>query len=69
MSSPGCSGPPYLADRWRLADVTAEVVVFRSILRDPSDEEQTLEVSAPDVKRLTWDRLTGKETEPQTCVN
>lgn len=52
------------ADRWRLAEVSADVVVFRS-LPDESGEQQVLEVQLADVLRLTWDRLPKQHARSQ----
>ena len=52
------------ADRWQLADVSAEAVVFHSVPGDASDR-QVLEVPLVDVTRVTWDRLPKQQTRSQ----
>ena len=53
------------ADRWRLAEVSQQAVIFRSLTDDTSEPEQIVEVSALDVRQLTWDRLPKQQTRSQ----
>jgi hypothetical protein len=53
------------ADRWRLADVGGQVVVFRSVADDQPEPEQLLEVHLAEVQRMTWDRLPKQQTRSQ----
>jgi hypothetical protein len=52
------------ADRWRLAEVTPDAVVFRSVTDDPTDLQE-LRLPTEDVVRLTWDRLPRQQTRSQ----
>ena len=52
------------ADRWQLADVSAEVVVFHSVAQAAA-ERQVLELRLSDVTRVTWDRLPKQQTRSQ----
>lgn len=53
------------ADRWRLAEVREEAVIFRSLQAGPTDPEQVLEVRLSDVERITWDRLPKQRARSQ----
>lgn len=53
------------ADRWRLAAVEADRVVFRSILTSPGDEGQVLEIELANVQKLTWDQLPKQRNRSQ----
>jgi hypothetical protein len=52
------------ADRWGLAAVEPQAVVFRSV-PPPDEPEQVLEVLKSDVDRLTWDRLPKQQVRAQ----
>jgi hypothetical protein len=52
-------------DRWRLAEVEPEAVVFRSIPAEPPAAEQVLEVLLVEVERITWDRLPRQQARSQ----
>jgi hypothetical protein len=53
------------ADRWRLDEVKADAIVFRSLRRDAADAEQVLEVDLSGVERVTWDRLPKQQARSQ----
>ena len=52
------------ADRWRLAEVRPDAVVFRSVSEDETDR-QVLEVPLGDISRVTWDRLPKQHARSQ----
>jgi hypothetical protein len=52
------------ADRWQLADVSPETVVFHSVAGDAA-ERQVLEVRRTEVGRVTWDRLPKQRVRSQ----
>jgi hypothetical protein len=52
------------ADRWQLAEVSAEAVIFHSVAADQADL-QVLAVPLADIARVTWDRLPKQQTRSQ----
>ena len=52
------------ADRWQLAEVSPEAVVFHSVAATPA-ERQTLELPLSDIARVTWDRLPKQQARSQ----
>ena len=52
-------------DRWRLAEVEPEAVVFRSLPVEPTEAEQVLAVRLAEVERITWDRLPRQQARSQ----
>jgi hypothetical protein len=52
------------SDRWRLAEVSAEVVVFHSVGGDALGR-QVHELAVSEIERMTWDRLPKQQSRSQ----
>ena len=52
-------------DRWRLDRVGPLAIEFSSILSDPADSLQSLEVPLENLEQVTWDRLPKQRARAQ----